>query len=60
MGLIEVLTLIGFVFKPYAPQALPQDSATQADLVAPAFSPGTSSALPRLLMVPPEFTMVLG
>ena len=60
VGLIEVLTLIGFVFKPYAPQALLQDSATQADLVAPAFSPGTYSALPRLLMVPPEFTMVLG
>lgn len=44
VGLIKVLTLIGFVSKSYAPQALLQDSATQVALVAPAFSPGTYSA----------------
>ena len=44
VGLIEVLTLIGFISKSYAPQALLQDSATQVALVAPAFSPGTYSA----------------
>lgn len=60
VALIQVLTRVGFVFNPSAPQALPQDSAMQVGTVAPALSPGTYSAPPRLLMVLPEFTVVLG
>ena len=58
--LIQVLTRVGFVFDPSAPPALLQGSAMQVASVAPALSPGTYSAPPRLLMVLPEFTMVLG
>ena len=58
VDLVKVLTLLAF--ETHAPRALTWRLVTRVDLVALTLPPGTYSAQPCPVMVPPEFMMVLG